>query len=107
MPISNPASVREIATGTYTGDGTTARQIVTGFKCSAAIIIDEEDAANLTEIIVLPDAALAQYGGADKDVNAFALLHATDGFVVGNNADDQKYYGNKNLHAYAYWAISE
>ena len=90
-----------IATGTYTGDGTTDRQITTGFKCSLVNIFDITGAEEL--ILIIPNSAIYVTAEANDGTTNLAL-HATDGFRVGitNQA-----FGNNNGDTHYYWAISE
>ena len=94
-----PAAVdaREIATGSYTGDGTDDRQITVGFKCSAVIVLNADH--YYSNHIFIPNFCI-RIDTAEQRANS--ALHATDGFVVYAAE-----YTNENLKVYYYWAISE
>lgn len=89
-----PPSTRTIATGTYTGDGNDDRNIPTGFKCSAVLILGEGGIAYTG--FILADKACTFNGNDDG-----SYLHATDGFNI------YAAQFNLNLNPYTYWAISE
>lgn len=100
--ISNPARARLIKTGTYTGDGTAARQISVGFKCSCVWIatLTTPQRAFIIPSITVTDTNAAHNTDDTTDIH----LHATDGFVVSD-------LGTVNLNfstePYYYWAIGE
>ena len=91
-----------IATGSYTGNDASARQITTGFKPSFVVII--ESATLLWFWLLIPSYTLrvTDGGAAFVDDTVETYIHATDGFVVdvddANNTDPRTHY---------YWAISE
>lgn len=106
----NPGAGKTIAQGTYTGNGGAGRQILTGFLCSLVVIgMTSPGAANQTIQEVIQDAGnnshLYSSGGAVHPVTGAGndVLHATDGFVVGNGA---VWDMNVAAETYAYWAIS-
>ncbi|MBA7481125.1 hypothetical protein ES707_16595 [subsurface metagenome] len=100
MPIHNPPVVvgaKQIATGSYTGDGTVGRQITTGFKCSLVILFRVTSPGVTVCWVAIPNAT-RQFDGASATGDL--ALHATDGFTVGGA-------GNGNTFPFYYWAISE
>jgi len=104
MPISNPGAGKSIATGSYTGNQANDRQIITGFKCSKAIVMSEADGSMA---IAIPDAAIHHMGTTHASTDADKLLlHATNGFIVYPTGGS---FGQINANAvvYHYWAISE
>lgn len=103
------AAGAQVATGSYTGDGTANRQITTGFKCSRVVIMGGRKSCQWE---IIPDISF-YHTALDTPLHcidsAYSWLHASDGFVVnkgcGNNAN---YYGaNENTYTFYYWAISE
>lgn len=108
MSLNNPAAAgAKIATGSYTGDGTYMRQIVTGFKCSAVLCWK---AGTETGSICIPG-SLAYSGWKSKLASAYNEisyqgLHATDGFIA-DAAGVPEQGMNTNSQVYYYWAIGE
>lgn len=91
-----------IATGTYTGNEGSGRQIAVGFKCSMVVVFNSQ--YTFASGIAIPNQS---HGGKDSsywDVTTTKLsLHAADGFVV--TLGDP--YFNHSGDVYYYWAISE
>lgn len=93
--INNPAQAKLIATGSYTGDDTDNRQIITGFKCSMVSCVS---VATMNHRVAFPLVAFRPDGrAAETD----CVLHATDGFEVDAASM------NAATYTYYYWAISE
>ena len=88
-----------VATGSYTGNATGVRQITTGFQCSLVIV---GGGTTLSNWVNIPSITVRHSGGAHADETGACYLHATDGFVVGDN--DGR--ANANEVTYYYWAIS-
>lgn len=102
MPLNNPVQVKAVITGTYAGDGSTNRQIATGFKVSHVVIIGKY--TNQAIHVVIPSKTLIQDAATTIDASTQIEPHATNGFIVGKtNAG----FGNINLEDYYYWAVSE
>lgn len=98
------AAGRDLATGTYTGNGADGRQIAVGFKCSM-VIIQIVVGAQYRGVLI-PNAALTDSQAAhNQDDLATSYLHATDGFVVTQTAATINL--NFNASVYYYWAIGE
>jgi len=91
---------KSIATGSYTGNGTTARQITVGFKCSLVIITRVD---TLRQWFIQANSTIFHDTNSPYHVDhsAHASLHATDGFVVEDT------YCNYDTQTYYYWAISD
>jgi hypothetical protein len=91
------------ASGTYTGNGTSGRQIAMGFLVRGVIIINVTSPTFYT--ILNPSGgspdAIRLGGAGTADVSASITAHASDGFVVGSGAGD----GNVNTHVYNWVAF--
>lgn len=98
--LNNPAVPKRIASGTYTGDDSTDRQIVVGFKCSEVILVNTTD----PRFFIFMANAVMRSGGALVS-SAYMALHATDGFRVEIAATADA--GNDLNDVFYYWAISE
>jgi len=94
-------TTRTIATGNYTGDDATDRQITTGFKCSLVIVINFTGSIKGCWIAI---PSITGRAATTIDRTAEVSLHATDGIVVGEAGTDA---GNESGEVYYYWAISE
>ena len=94
---------KQIATGTYTGNGAAGRQITVGFKCSCVIIqgVTNVTRHTLVPLMTVQDAIdTVTEDNVNDTVNCY--LHATDGFVVSNVG-----WSNNAGLTYYYFAISE
>lgn len=85
-------------TGNYIGDGSTARQIKTGFRCSEVVILNNIVSATY---LLLPEKTNYQSGPMTQDVTPHVYL-TDDGFIVGDNSED----GNNMSVPYYWWAVS-
>lgn len=96
-----PAGGKSIATGSYTGDGATGRQITTGFKCSLVIIMTTN---YMNRFVLIPGITIMDtWAGHNKDKTANTYLHTSDGFVVAVSVNNS----NTSGETFYYWAISE
>ncbi|GAI31707.1 unnamed protein product, partial [marine sediment metagenome] len=75
---------KQIDTDTYTGNGALTRQIAVGFKCSRVLITD---VTAPYQFMLIPGATIRDIGNALADETTHVYLHATDGFVVGADAN--------------------
>lgn len=115
MPLNNPRNVeaqiathtalpfahqtaRRVATGMYSGNDGSNRQISTGFKCSLVIIHCPTSA---TRRIIIPDLTIKDDSSAHNLATVDAVLHATDGFEVDHPSS------NQTGRDYYWWAITE
>ena len=98
MPISNPVAGHKIVTGSYVGNITADRQIVTGCKCSLVII----QASTAKRCTMIPSLSIVDTVAANNvDITAEAFIHATDGFEVDSPASGF----NDNGLTYYYLAV--
>lgn len=84
------------ASGTYTGDGTSDRQITTGFLCKAVFIQRQVAGAGVSFFVLLNvegDSSLKIEDTDQVDDVAKPYLHASDGFIVSFDADGANYDG--------------
>ena len=100
--VSVVTTTRTIVTGSYTGNDGTNRQVATGFKCSFVFIHQDTEDSTAATMLLIPNVSIA-LAGIEKP--AYASLHATDGFVVGDGAMPNHF--NVTSETYYYWAISE
>lgn len=94
-----------IKTGSYTGNGADARQITTGFECVYVIIMGETASYTQVTWVVASAGNLCWRPGTDPvngASNAEPYLHASDGFVVGDEAQVE---ANTNTKSYYYIAF--
>ncbi len=104
----------KVATSSYTGDGSSGRQITVGFKCSLVIIIGPYDGAEQEWTLVPGRTNSHSYGTspwhrlqAGGTGGTYVYIHATDGFVVDILAIDGTTRGpNYSGSVYYYTAIS-
>ncbi len=103
-----PAAGAKVATGTYTGDNTTGRQITVGFQCSLVVIIGPYIGAEEEWTLVPGSAHSHSYGTTPwhRLCGSYNWIHATDGFVVSCESPDANYRGPNYSGTYRYTAIS-
>lgn len=101
--IDVPAG-RQIATGSYAGNGAAARQIAVGFQCSLVIIMGNPATDSMHGWFLMPGKSSQHYAISPYHQSRIATvyIHATDGFMV----DVAQYDPNQNGQTYYYFALS-
>jgi len=81
--ISNPSIGLATQQGTYTGDGTDDRQILTGFRCGSVVVVRGAGNQAWLSCTTAANHGLKLHTVPTIEVTATdVLLHAVDGFIV-------------------------
>lgn len=96
------AAIPDLAVGEYTGDGTTGRQITTGFICKGVILVRRHDTTPTTYISMAPDNTYDCISLTNPDsvgASGVPYMHASDGFVVSGSSTN----ANSQVYLYIAW----
>jgi len=100
MTLNNPRGIkRKVAAGSYAGNDTDGRQIVTGWKCAFVSVVELTGSRRVT---MVPNASIFDRATAhNTDCTARQYIHATNGFVVGVTTEGMNSPGG----TYYYFAV--